>query len=159
MLELLLDEAVIVELRRALHCRCFGAERLQHYGPSLPSAPRAPGDLSQDLKAALGRAEVRLKESGIRGDHADERQLGEIEALRDHLRPDQDVDVALAEGVQHQLIALAVTIVSESMRATTAPGKSCLTMSSTLSVPEPSGRSLGLWHVLHISARGASCMQ
>ena len=46
-------------------------------------------------------------ERGVRGDDADERDAWEVEALRDHLGADEDVDLLALEGRERLLVVLA----------------------------------------------------
>ena len=68
------------------------------------AAPGAARHLRQQLKRALGGAKIRQAEREIGGDHADERDALKIVALRDHLRADQDVDLARRKRAQHLLV-------------------------------------------------------
>src|SRR4051812_37628396 len=62
-------------------------------------APAGPtSDLGEQLKGAFACPEVRQVEREIGVDDSDERDVGEMEALRDHLRTDQDVDLAGAKS-------------------------------------------------------------
>jgi hypothetical protein len=62
--------------------------------------PGAPGDLADELEGALGGAEVGLGERGVGVDDADEADIGEVEALGDHLRAEQELEFALGEPVE-----------------------------------------------------------
>ena len=69
-----------------------------------PVAAAGPADgLREELVRPLRRALVGQVERDVGGDDADQRDLGDVEALRDEARPDEDVDPAGGEGVQHPL--------------------------------------------------------
>src|SRR5260370_22145878 len=51
------------------------------------TTPRAAGHLSNQLKRSFGRAKVRQLQTRINRDDADQRHVGKIVALREHLGP------------------------------------------------------------------------
>ena len=55
--------------------------------------PGAAGDLGDELERALAGAEVRDVQAEVRIEDADERDVWEMQALGDHLRADQDIDL------------------------------------------------------------------
>ena len=65
--------------------------RLQQPPARLFAAPRAPRHLLQQLKRPLRRARIGRRKPDIRIDHADQRQMRKIMALRHELRADDDV--------------------------------------------------------------------
>ena len=72
------------------------------------AAPRAPGHLRQQLERALRGAEVRHLQAQVGVDHADQGHVRKVEALGDHLRADQNIDVAapeLAEDLRVGILA------------------------------------------------------
>ena len=71
--------------------------------PGALAAPCPARDLREQLERPLGRAEVGQVEPGIGAQHADERDAGEVVALRHHLRADEDVDLATRDARQHGL--------------------------------------------------------
>ncbi len=77
-------------------------------------ATGAPCDLGDEAEGALCGPEVREHEPGVGLDDADELHPGEVQALRDHLRAEEDVDLAAAEGVEglleHSLLARGVRV-------------------------------------------------
>jgi hypothetical protein len=82
----------------------LGAERLdQHPAASVASAGAA-GNLRHQLKGPFGGPEIREVQRRIRVDHADQRHVGKIESFGDHLRAEQDADVARPEGRQCLLV-------------------------------------------------------
>src|SRR6187399_2906132 len=63
-----------------------------------PLAPaRAPGDLDQEREESLPRAEVRAEKRAVRLEDADQREVGVIVPLREHLRAHEDVDLPGAD--------------------------------------------------------------
>src|SRR6185295_11058000 len=66
------------------------------------AAPGATGDLREQLERALRRTKVRQVEAGVGAQHADQRDAREVVALRDHLRADEDVDLAARDPRQHR---------------------------------------------------------
>src|SRR5438046_2104978 len=68
--------------REALH---------EHLAFDVPAASPA-GDLREQLKRALARAEVGLMQRHVRIDDADEGDVRKVQAFRDHLRADEDID-------------------------------------------------------------------
>ena len=92
--------------------------------PGVLAAARAADDLRQQLERPLGRAEVRQAEADVGRDDADERHGRKVVALRDHLRADEDVDVAAPRRREARARWRRVRrIVSRSTRAMRAPGK------------------------------------
>ena len=71
-----------------------GIVGLDQHAPGLVAAPGAPGDLLDLLEAALGGAQVAALQPEVGVDHPDQRQIGEVIALGDQLRADDDVDLA-----------------------------------------------------------------
>ena len=74
----------------------------------------------------------------VGGDDADERHARKIVPLRDHLRADEHVDLAVAKLRQQRRSSDPFRrIASRSSRATRAPGTCRFTSASTRSVPKP----------------------
>src|SRR5205814_975244 len=63
-------------------------------------ASSATSDLAHELERALGGAEVGKIDADIRIDDANQRDIREIESFRDHLRAEQDVDLAPADTIE-----------------------------------------------------------
>src|SRR6185369_8962067 len=97
-LELALEERAVVLPARELHAVVTGVDRLHDGRAGLVAPAGATDDLGEELKRTLRRAEIRQAEADIRGHDADERDAREVVALRDHLRPHEDVDVSGAEA-------------------------------------------------------------
>ena len=68
----------------------------------LLAAAGAAGDLRQQLEGPLGGAEIGQAEADVGRDDADQRDAREVVPLRDHLRADEDVDLAVAEACQQR---------------------------------------------------------
>ncbi len=68
--------------------------RLDENAPRLIAAASPTGDLLDLLEAALRSAQVAAREAEVGVNHADEREVGEMIALGDELRPDHNVDRA-----------------------------------------------------------------
>jgi len=64
-------------------------------------APRAARYLEQQRREALGRAEITAVERVVGAEHADERQPREVVTLGEHLRADQDIDLARVDALAH----------------------------------------------------------
>src|SRR5207237_2224217 len=75
-----------------------------HNFPWPITATGAAGNLRQQLERSLGSAEIGQREGGIGTQDRDQRDLGEIMPLRDHLRADENVDIARAKSAKHALV-------------------------------------------------------
>ena len=115
-----------------------GIERLHDRLARLLAAAGAAGHLREQLKRPLGRAEVGHAEADVGRDDADQRHARKVVALGNHLRADQDVDLAVAEARQQRFerapSADRVAIEARDARRGTAAG---FTSASTRSVPKP----------------------
>src|SRR5262245_42420409 len=60
-------------------------------------APGASGDLRQQLKRSFSRPEVRLMQCEVGVNDSDQSHVWKVQAFGDHLRADQDVDLAGAK--------------------------------------------------------------
>src|SRR6516165_10044885 len=58
------------------------------------AASGAPRHLRQQLKRPLTRAKIRKMQRQIRVDDSNEGNIWKMQPLRNHLRPDQDIDLA-----------------------------------------------------------------
>ena len=67
------------------------------------AAARAARHLRQQLKRSLRGAKVRQRQRGIRRENSDQRHEREVVSLGDHLRSDQNVDLALSKTAKHAL--------------------------------------------------------
>src|SRR5947208_15944363 len=75
--------------------------RLNENLSALRSTLGTPRDLTEQLKTALRRPKVRQVDADVRVHDADQSHVGEVESLRDHLRAEQDVDVAVRNAVEY----------------------------------------------------------
>src|SRR5688572_22542371 len=92
--DLLIVEAHEVVAARVLNRRMKRRERL-HEDLALDIAPpRAPGDLRDQLKGPFARAKVGNVQRQVGVNNSDERHVRKVQALRNHLRADKDVDLA-----------------------------------------------------------------
>ncbi len=66
---------------------------------------RATRDLSDELKRLARRAIVGQMQRRVSIDHTDQRDVGKVEPLGDHLCPQQDVDLVLTERIKCRGIA------------------------------------------------------
>src|SRR5258708_14399470 len=66
------------------------------------AATGATRDLGNQRKGALGGAKVRQSQSGINRHDADQRDVGKVVSLRQHLRPHQQIDLAFSEIEQRR---------------------------------------------------------
>src|SRR6185437_3044600 len=91
---------------------------------------RPASHLTEELKATLRRAKVREVDADVGVDHADERHIWKIEALGDHLRAEQHVDLAAADPVENlgvrPLAARRVDVHARDARARKAVGEESL---------------------------------
>ena len=72
-------------------------ECLHEHSPRRISPPGSARRLGQKLERALRRSKIGKSESYIRGDDSDQRHARKIVPLGDHLRANQDVDLAFAK--------------------------------------------------------------
>ena len=105
--ELPLEEGVDVVACRQRDRRVLGVPGLHEDPPGHVAAAGAPRDLDEELEGALARPEVGDAERRVGVDDADERHVRQVVPLGDHLRPDEDVDLARAHPRQDRLDAAA----------------------------------------------------
>ncbi len=104
---LALEERFVVLRRGEPQHGMLGIEGLHdHASRSLP-ASGAARDLGQELERALGGAEIGQAERLVGRHDADERDAREIVTLGDHLRADEDVDLAALEAREDPLVLAA----------------------------------------------------
>src|SRR5687767_12389603 len=105
--DLLLEEALVVlraGVAQGVVARVVG---LYEHATGETAAPRAPGDLRDELEGALGRAEVGHREPRVHRDDADQRHVREVVALGYHLRADEHVELARGEAEDGLLVGRA----------------------------------------------------
>ena len=78
----------------------LGVEGLHDRLTGALTAPGPPGDLGQQLKRALGSAEVGKTKPDVGRDDADQRHAREVVPLGDHLRADEDVELTARETAE-----------------------------------------------------------
>ena len=78
----------------------LGLVRLQITDAAPLLAPGAAGHLMQQLKCALGRARVPVRESQVGVDHAHQVKLGKVMSLGHQLRSDDDVETPFGNVVE-----------------------------------------------------------
>src|SRR5262249_37591530 len=64
------------------------------------AAPSASGGLGQKLERALSGAKIRKAETNVGGDNTDQSHVRDVVALGNHLRADQNVEIAFAKTLQ-----------------------------------------------------------
>ncbi len=105
------DESEIIVIAGVEDGGLAGLESLDDDGAPIVAADRAPAaarDLANQLESSLGRAEVGDRHGEVGVEHAHELHIGEIEAFGDHLRADQEIDLAAAKGVEGSLVIAGV---------------------------------------------------
>src|SRR5439155_9837163 len=75
---------------RELNGRMIGRKGLHKHLAFDVTASRATRDLREQLKRPLARAKIRLVQGKVRINDPDERDVGKMQALGDHLRTDED---------------------------------------------------------------------
>ena len=124
------------------------------------AAPGAAGDLRQQLERALGRSEVREAEADVGGDHADQRHVGKVVALGDHLRADQDVDFAARDFLERlDEAALAPHGIAIDARDARRRETALRISASTRSVPKPTRSMYGAAHFSQVCGTGLTKLQ
>lgn len=98
---------LIVVLSREPNGSVIGLISLQDDLARRLSAPGPTCHLSKKLEGALRRAKVRERKALIRQHDADEGHPRDVMPLGDHLRADQDVDLAAPQLIEHRLDAFA----------------------------------------------------
>ena len=102
-LHLALDQGVEIVLGRALDGVVVGMVSLHEDGAGKLAASGASGDLGEELEDALGSAKVRQSEGKICTDDSYQRDPMDVMALGDHLRADEQVDLAGMEAHEEAL--------------------------------------------------------
>src|SRR5277367_3921314 len=95
--DFLFVKTVEVVAARVLDRRMKRRERLHKHLTLDVAATGATGDLREQLEGAFARAKIRLMQRKIGVNDADERDVRKMQALRDHLRADEDVGFARAK--------------------------------------------------------------
>jgi hypothetical protein len=79
-----------------------GLEGLQQAEALLSGTAGAAGHLAEQLERALGGARIAVGQAEIGVDDADQGHVGEVVALGDQLRADDDIGLALGDRLQLQ---------------------------------------------------------
>ena len=111
------------------------------------AAPGAARHLGQQLKGPLARAEIGQVQAEVGVDDADQRDVGKVQALGDHLGADQDVGLAGAEIAQDAAVILLALEGVGVHPLHAGAGNSLARVASTFSVPMPAKRMAGLRHL------------
>ena len=119
-------------------------------------AAGAADHLMQQLERALGRARIAVGEAEIGVDDADQVELGEMVALGDELRADDDVEAALRDVVELLAQPLDRCRRGRSRAPGCArPGNSSAASCSSRSTPGPTATKLSAaWHFGHAAGGG-----
>ena len=118
-------------------------------------AAGAAGDLHQQRGEPLGGAEIGAVERVVGAEHAHQRQPRKIVALGEHLRADEDVELAVLDALAHVGERILGCASCRGRRARPArAGKSARIVCSSRCVPKPSGSRSTLPHSGH--ARGGA---
>src|SRR4029078_5483707 len=99
-LDLAVEEGVAVAGHERSDGRMLGHIGLDQAVAFDRLAPGAPSHLAQQLEGALRSARVRLRETEVGIDHADQSKPREVMALSDELGADDDIDLARLDLTQ-----------------------------------------------------------
>lgn len=106
--EFFAGEGFVVAVAGGLDGGVFGEEGLDVDFAGEVAAAGASGDLCDELEGAFGGAEVVGDgEGAIGGEDANEGDIGEVEALGNHLGAEEDVGLFGAEGGEEFVVAMA----------------------------------------------------
>ena len=105
--QLLFVKADEVVQRCTLYCIVIGKVGLQHNSPRIVAPPGSTRHLSQKLKCALRRPEIRKAERSIGSDHSHKRDARNVMPLRDHLRTDEQIQFAFVQRIECALEVVA----------------------------------------------------
>ena len=103
--QLAADERLVVVAGGGPDRRVIWRARLHHHAAAERPAAAASCHLRDELTGSLRGAKVGEVQGRVGVDHADEHHGRKVEPLRDHLRADQDVDLAIAERIEGSLVA------------------------------------------------------
>ena len=88
--DLRFGEGVVAAADQGLQQRMFRMMRLQQHRSDAFGAARAAGDLHQQLREFFAGAEIGGEQAFVDADHADQREVRQVVAFRQHLRADED---------------------------------------------------------------------
>jgi len=95
--DFLFVKTVEVVAARVLDGRMKRRERLHKHLTLDITATGATGDLREQLEGPFARAKIRLMQREIGVNNAHERDIRKMQPFRDHLRADEDIDLARAK--------------------------------------------------------------
>ncbi len=101
-----LIKGVVVLRSRKADDGVFGEKRLEDHFAGELRASGSAGDLDEELEDVLRRSKIGDVERRIDIEDADESSCGKMKALRDHLRPDEDVGFVSAELLENIFVAV-----------------------------------------------------
>ena len=90
---------------RVAHGMVSWYSRLDQYSPALGAAARSARHLAQKLKAAFGCPKVREIDANVGIDDSDQGHVGKVEALRNHLRAKQNVDLTCGNAIEYPRVS------------------------------------------------------
>src|SRR4051812_3810677 len=105
-LDLLLVKTEEIMTPRVLNCWMERSESLHNYFAFNLTPPGSACDLRQQLKGALAGAEIGNVQTQVRINDPDKGHVGKVQSFCNHLRPDQNVDLAGAKISQDSSIIL-----------------------------------------------------
>ena len=115
----------------------IGAEGLHQHPAALRPAAGPARHLRDQLERPFGGAEIGQVQGRVGIDHPDQRDVGKIQPLGDHLRAQQDADLARAKRRQRPLVAaVGLHRVGVHPQASTL-GNRARTSASSRCVPRP----------------------
>ena len=131
-LQLLLEVAGEIVMARELDRRRKGRVGLDKNFARRFAASGPAGDLSEKLEGPFARAEIGQVQREIGVDDPDKSDVRKVQTFRDHLRADEDVDLARAESVERVAVGVFARIESASIRLTRVgkPGRLTLLCSA-----------------------------
>ena len=114
------EERGVILLHRVLNRIMLGIKCLNQHRALQLAAPRAPGNLRQQLKGAFRSAKIWQAQRGIGADDTHQRNALKIVSLRQHLRTDKDIQRPARERTQCLLV-----LPLRPRRIPVQPGNSC----------------------------------
>ena len=107
--DFLVEEPRKIMMPRILHRRTYWRKSLHNHLTLRLTATGTTGNLSEQLKGSLSCTEVWRMQADVCIDNTDKRHIGKIEALGNHLRSDQNIDLTGAEFSQYLPIGAFLT--------------------------------------------------
>jgi hypothetical protein len=95
------DEETVIILRNCqLNGVMVGEAGLNEHNPGLVASPRTTCNLGEQLEAFFGCTVMREQKGLVGIQDANDSDFGKVKPFRDHLSSDEDLSLAVAEGVQ-----------------------------------------------------------